>query len=103
MNRKFLIDFLKQLEAAIPPPDKCHHAITYAQYGDEECGWDDRLAVQVNHHGKFICFLLDDADCAKVPAQIVAEIKSYVDLDKPGAQIGAGFGQYLPTDFNERE
>jgi len=43
--RQFLIDFLKALEAAVPPPPKCHHTIGYAQYGSDVVdGWKDQLA-----------------------------------------------------------
>jgi hypothetical protein len=46
--RQRLIDLLKALEAVIPPPRNCHHALTFASYGSDEAGWTDQLAVQIN-------------------------------------------------------
>jgi len=47
MNEYDLMLFLKSLEGALPPPEHCHHAITYARYGSDDTGWEDRLALQV--------------------------------------------------------
>lgn len=71
--RQFLIDMLMGLEAAIPPPAGCHHAITYAQYGSEDAGWD-RLALQVNHGSEFHLFYLDDSDFDSSPAEVIEQI-----------------------------
>ena len=74
IRRYFLLDFLKRLEAAIPPPPRCHHAITYAQFGSEETGWQDKLAIQINVVGKFPCFFIEPEDEGKSVEQLVAEI-----------------------------
>lgn len=75
MNVKtFLIETLKLLEVAIPPPPKAHHGISYAKYGSDESGWDDRLALHVNKSGVFHCLFFDDEDFEKSPETLVGEI-----------------------------
>ena len=71
---RFLVETLKLLESKAPPPAKCHHAITYARYGSDESGWDDKLALQVNQGGVFQCLFLDEEDFTKSPSALVAEI-----------------------------
>ncbi len=93
--RPFLLALLKGLEAAVPPPPNCHHAITYAQYGSNAEGWQDRLALQVNVAGTFWCFFIDDGD--DDPKAIIDFVVK--DLSQPtakNAQEGVGLGQYLP-------
>ena len=92
--RQWLIDMLKRLEFLVPPPPNCHHAITFAQFGSEEDGWQDRLALQVNRDGKFHCFFLDDEDCHQEPVAIADEVAELLRKEPPG-QLGIGFGQYL--------
>lgn len=94
--RQFLIDLLKALEAAVPPPALCHHAITYAQYGSDETGWEDRLAIQVNRGGKFQCLFLDDGDFRIPAAFVVAEIVKVLSV--PGGQPGVAFGQHVDAE-----
>ena len=94
--RQWLIDFLKALEAKIPPPVKCHHAITYAQYGSDETGWVEQLVVQSNSGGMFHPFFLDDTDCVKLPESLVAEIAGLLAHPMEGEQLSVGIGQYIP-------
>ncbi len=75
MNRNFLIDFFKQLEAAIPPSPNCHHVICYAQYGSDEDGWEDRLAVKINQSGEILCFFIESEDEEKSVAELVRSFK----------------------------
>jgi hypothetical protein len=92
--RAYLIDVLKNLEAAIPPPPNCHHAITYAQYGSDETGWEDRLALQVNKEGTFHCVFIDAEDFLKPVMQFVFGVVECVNA--PGDfQKGVGPGQYV--------
>src|ERR1700683_21518 len=37
-----ILAFMVALEAAIPPPDKCHHSLSRFTYGSNESGWEDR-------------------------------------------------------------
>ena len=97
--KQFLIDFLKALEEAIPPPAHCHHALTYARYGSNEEGWKDKLALQINDAGVFKCFFLDDVDFSNSMPEngfdlIIQEIVTYIKSDI-GAQLGIGLGQYV--------
>ena len=94
--RHYLLVFLKTLEVLIVPPTNCHHAITHAQFGSDETGWQERLAVQVNWKGKFYCFFLSDEDLAQ-PAKKVAEEICDLMLIKgiSGMQEGIAMGQYL--------
>jgi len=67
---QFLIDLLRGIEAAVSPPEHCHHAITFAQ---------DRLALRVNDSGTWHCLFLDQADFAKPAPVLVAEIMAMLD------------------------
>jgi hypothetical protein len=93
--RQQLIDLLKTLESAVPPPPNCHHAITFARYGSDEAGWVDKLALQVNYCGEFYCYFLDEGDFAE-PCILCAIIKR--DLAKAEVvakmQRGVAMGQY---------
>jgi hypothetical protein len=72
-----LLEFLKQLEKAVPPPDKCHHALMYSQYGSEETKWEDKLCLQVNVNGVFFPFFLDDDEFNEIMiAQIMIDLKN---------------------------
>lgn len=92
--RQFLIKFLKELEAAIPPPENCHHAITFARFGSDVAGWHDKLALQVNSGGVFTCFFLEDEDLNKSPRQLVSDVASELSIPNDTLQLGVGFGQY---------
>jgi len=98
--RDYLIQFLKALEAAIPPPLNCHHAITYAQYGSDSAGWKEQLSVQVNVGGKFYAFFVEDGDFEKGADALAAEIAGQVGeaVDKTTAQKGVALGQYIGGD-----
>ena len=88
-----LLHFLKELERILPPPAGCHHAITYAQYGSYDEGWSDRLALQVNHRGRFYCFFIEDKDLLKGFSRVVREIQAALQCSEE-LQPGVGFGQY---------
>lgn len=92
--RQFLIDFLKALEAELPPPANCHHAITYAQFGNHEAGWEDRLALQLNVEGVFTCFFLDDKDFNETPEDLAKNVAFASRFSDGDVQHGVGFGQY---------
>lgn len=94
--RQYLIDLLKCLEAAIPPPANCHHAITFAQFGSDETEWEDRLALQINRGGIFHCIFLDDDDLQCFPDYVAAHVVKLLAQDMPNAQLGVGLGKYLP-------
>lgn len=72
--RAFLIEFLKQLETALPPPPHCQHSISYARYGSDDQGWDDKLALNINDGGMFDVLLFDDDDFSGTPAQLVKAV-----------------------------
>jgi hypothetical protein len=94
--REQLLEFLKALETAIPPPEKCHHAITYAQYGSDEHGWKDKLALQIGHGGKFHCFFIEPGDFEKPAKTLIDEIRSGLMAPADNAQLSDTFGRYLP-------
>jgi hypothetical protein len=77
--RTYLLNLLKALEHKIPPIPAAgavadaHHAITFSQYGSDEQGWEDRLALHVRTQ-KSITFFLDDGDFEKPIDALVAEI-----------------------------
>jgi hypothetical protein len=95
--RQFLIDLLKGLEASVPPPPNCHHAITYAKHGSDEDGWTDKLALQVNHNRKFYCFFLEEDDLPNDPQRIIGEVQKALSSPEVIAtlQEGVALGQYL--------
>ena len=92
-----LIGLLREIENAIPPPTNCHHVLTRAQFGSDEKGWEERLALQVNQDGKFWCFFLGDADFEKTPKVLAHEVRVLIETPDPAAQIGIGLGQYVET------
>jgi hypothetical protein len=92
--RQFLIDFLKELERVIPPPEHCHHALTYGQYGSSEAGWEDRLCLQVNKGGTFHCFFIDAKDFDKSVVEFTNEIADCLSKPMFNEQLGVGLGQY---------
>jgi hypothetical protein len=72
--RQKLIEMLKALEQAWPPPAKCHHNVVYARQGGDEAGSTDKLLLQVNNAGVFHSFFLEDADFDRPIAEFVTEI-----------------------------
>jgi hypothetical protein len=80
--RKYLIDFLRGLETAVPPPQNAHHAITFVQYGDDENGWDERLAVHMNLGERFRILFLDEADFEHTPEELVEDCLSILISNK---------------------
>lgn len=91
--KPFLMEFLKQLEIAIKPPAHTHHAITYARYGSDEEGWEDKLALQVNCNGVFVCLFLEEEDFNQTIDGLIADV--LFQLKRPGEfQHGVGFAQY---------
>ena len=97
-TRLWIIELLKGLEVAIPPAPTCHHAITFAQYGSDEVGWDDRLALQVGVGGEFHCLFLDDSDMEKPAGQLICEVVAALAVPMDGEQISA-----TPTSYNPSE
>ncbi len=96
MIRKFLIELLKGIEERVPPPPYCHHALTYAQYGSDQEGWEDRLALQINQNGVFRCVFLDEGDFDKNSYNLVADIVEMLKSPPVGnEQIGIALGQYV--------
>jgi hypothetical protein len=98
--RRYLIDFLKSLEEILPPPKNCHHAMTFAKYGSDETGWEEKLALQCNIDGQFFCAFLDDEDLSHAPEQLAAEIARQMrgaETDER-AQRGIALGQYVRAD-----
>lgn len=73
--RDYLLQFLKELEIAIPP-NIGHHAITFNQYGSNETGFIDKLGLQISHGPvpEFDCYFLDKEDFDQSPSSLVAEI-----------------------------
>jgi hypothetical protein len=98
-----LINFLKALETAVPPPPHCHHAITYARYGSDEKGWQDRLALQVGvicncKELIFHCFFLNDEDLLGPADAVIAQI--VIALNRPGS---AAQVSHIPTRYYPNE
>jgi hypothetical protein len=92
-----LLEFLKALELAIIPPKNCHHCLMFSQYGSDEVGWNDRLALQVNNAGTFQCFFLEESDFQKPIHQLVSEIALLVESPVFNTQYGVAMGQHLPS------
>jgi hypothetical protein len=93
--RQFLIRLLIELERLVPPPPLCHHAITYAQFGSDAKGWEDKLALQVNVGGVFHCLFVEEDDFDKDPARLAFEAAELLKTLSPSAQAGVGPGQYV--------
>jgi hypothetical protein len=73
-----LLAVLTLLEKIEPPPPGAHHAITCAQYGSDETGWEYRLALNLryakNGTEQTKIFFLEDGDLEKVPGDLVKEV-----------------------------
>ncbi len=95
MDKNYLLYLLKALEAALPPPNLCHHAITCAQFGSDTDGWTDKLALQINLGGVWTCFFLEQDDLDKPIGVLVGEIRQMLIELKPNAQFGVGMGQFV--------
>jgi hypothetical protein len=93
--RTFLLLFLKSLEAAIPPPENCHHAITFARFGSDAAGWQDRLALQVNRADVFYCLFIDDEDFSRGVGSLVELVVEQLSLPMEGEQLGVALGRYV--------
>ena len=76
-----LLLLLKELEKQLPPPKKCHHAMHYAKYGNNEVGWVDKLALTVNIDGLFTTLFLEDSDFNKPVGVVCSEIISQLNLE----------------------
>lgn len=92
--RQFLMDLLKAVEAAVPPPPHTHHALMYARYGNDEAGWEDRLALQINRDGKFHTFFLDDEDFQLSPQKLGFLIAVQLEMKVSREQLGVAMGQF---------
>lgn len=92
--RESLLTFLRGLEIAVPPPPNCHHALTFARYGSDEVGWVDKLALQINHEGKFYCFFMDEGDdLIDGMIAVIDDVKNGL-ANKEALQQGVALGQY---------
>lgn len=92
--KSYLIEFLRRLEFLCPPPPNCHHAITFAQYGSDADGWEDRVALQVNINGTFRCFFFDEEDFAKGPIDLANEVGEMIRSPRDTDQLGVSIGRY---------
>jgi hypothetical protein len=76
--RDYLLLLLKSLEARIPPGNARHHAMTFAQYGSDETGWSDQLAIHVWVGDKLQTVFLDESDFNWPPESLAGAIKDQV-------------------------
>lgn len=79
--KKRIMEFLKLLESALPPPEGAHHSITFAQYGSDDAGWDDRLALGLREGGTTRIVFLEDGDLERPPSELVTEITQLVSTN----------------------
>lgn len=93
--KNYLLTLMKQLEALVPPPPRCHHAIMYSQFGSDADGWEDKLTVQVNMNGQFHAVFLDAGDFQKSAVELAEAIADSLAEPMPNAQIGVGLGQFI--------
>ena len=96
--REKLIAFLRELERVVPPPTNCHHALMYAQYGSDEAGWTDKLALQINHTGRFLCLFIDEGDFDRTPEELVAQVVKELQRGFDEGfewQVGVGPGRFI--------
>jgi hypothetical protein len=63
---KDVLQLLRRLEHAWPPPSGCHHAVVMNSA--------DSLKVQVNYHGNIQTFILDEKDMERKPEDLADEI-----------------------------
>ena len=98
-----LINFLKTLEGVIPPPPHCHHVITYARYGSDEKGWEDKLALQVgvacdDQEPVFHCFFLDEEDLSGPIDAVIVQLVIALNQPDPAAQTSDTPTRYFPHE-----
>lgn len=88
-----LMAILKEIELRIPPPQDCHHCLTFSRYGSDADGWQDKLALQINRDGKFYCVFIDPEDFDHTPEQWADQVAYLLSQSFPW-QMGKGPGQY---------
>lgn len=93
--RAYLLEFMKRLEFLCPPPPRCHHAITFAQYGSDETGWEEKLALQVNIDGTFRCIFLDGTDFNSGATDLANKVAEFVRNPQDSDQLGVSAGRYI--------
>lgn len=94
----YLLVFLAQLEQLIPPPQHCHHVLCRALYGSDADGWSEKLALQVNDHGIFTTYFLDEDDLTKAPLYLAQAIRDMHISPVPEGtelQYAIGAGQFI--------
>jgi hypothetical protein len=77
-KQEYLLQFLNRLESRIPPAPSKHHAITFARYGNETDGWEDKLQLVVNNKGRLISLFLYSTDLEKKIPELVQEIERLI-------------------------
>jgi hypothetical protein len=60
-NAWFILTFLAEMERLIPPPSG-HHSFTRVQYGSDEKGWKDELALNIRTETGQATLFLDGMD-----------------------------------------
>lgn len=91
--KAWLLDFLKALEHEIPPPEGCHYALMALRYGSDESGWADKLGVHMRMVERMEIFFLEDADFAKTPEVLAAEIATQLRNVEPSTTTPDLFGE----------
>ena len=80
MLAEWIMEFLKALEAELPPPTGQHHSLTFAQFGSDATGWEDKLCLGFRKSNGSQNYFLDDRDlvgyvrptqCAKNVADMI--------------------------------
>jgi hypothetical protein len=86
-QHQFLIEFLKNLEAHLPPPTGAHHAIMFLKKDTHPDCDTDKLTLQVNRSGFFVMVYLDDSDFEKDPQQLCKDVVNSIVNEKPVAVV----------------
>lgn len=69
--------FLRELEAEFPPPAGQHHSLTFAQYGSDEAGWQDKLCLTIRYSSGSQNFLYGEGEALGSP-EMLAEIRAHL-------------------------
>ena len=77
-------EFLKELERMLPPREG-HHSFTYAQYGNDQSGWKDRLLLSVRRReGGVTNFFIDPEDLKGSAVETARFVGSQVAMQLGG-------------------
>ena len=94
---QYVLELLKQLEAAIPPTEGTHHALVYTRIGSEADGFQDKLVLWINHNGVQSPYYLDVNDAAIMATMVTKTATDVINLQKQNEAAAEPAPEPLPV------